>query len=101
MGEITVLYEEEERKTIPEKEKGDEDIYSNTGREELIDEEDEITDVDEGFMKGYEEGEKTAVCSNCHKLLEEDFVEQEFNEETYRFCSSDCATAFANKKAQE
>ena len=95
-----MLYEEDERKALPEDKQGDEDIYSNTGREELIDEEDEITDVDEGFMKGYEEGEKTTVCPNCHKLLEDDVVEQEFDEETYRFCSSDCATAFAEKRTQ-
>ena len=96
-----MLYEEDEKRTPSEENKEDEDIYSNTGREELIDEEDEITDVDEGFMKGYEEGEKMAVCSNCGKLLDDDVVEQEFDDETYRFCSSDCATHFEDKKSQE
>ena len=79
----------------------DEDIYSNTGREELIEEEDEITDVDEGFMQGYEEGEKMAMCPNCKKLLEDDFVEQELNDETYRFCSDECATKYVEKRHQQ
>ncbi len=47
----------------------DEDIYSTTGREELMENEDEITDVDEGFMQGYEEGEKIAECAHCKKIL--------------------------------
>jgi len=96
-----MLYEEEETSVVDGKEKEDEDIYSTTGREDLINEEDEITDVDEGFMKGYEEGEKMAVCSQCGKLLEDQIVEQEFDDATYRFCSSECATTFAEKKTVE
>ena len=80
----------------------EEDIYSDAGREELIDEEDEITDVDEGFMKGYEEEEKTTNCKNCGALLvNENIVEEEINDEVYRFCSSECASEFEQKKRKE
>ncbi len=89
---------EEERNKTEEKEDRDEDIYSDESREEMMDEEDEITDVDEGFMKGYGEGEKAAVCANCGRVLDEDFVEQEFHDEMYRFCSSDCANEYAERK---
>ncbi len=85
-------------------EKGDveEDIYSEEGREELMDEEDEITDLDEGFMKGYEEEEKTAECQNCGALLiNENIVEEELGDEVYRFCSSECASEFETKKQKK
>lgn len=95
-----MLYEDEEKRVFgDEREVADEDIYSESGREDLIEDEDEITDVDEGFMRGYEEGERTAICANCKKLLGDDFIEQVFDDETYRFCSSECAHAFAEKKA--
>ena len=80
----------------------EEGIYSTTGREELMDEEDEITDVDEGFMMGYEEGEKIAECQNCGALLvNESVVEEEFDGEIYRFCSSKCASEFEAKKQKK
>ena len=80
-------------------EERDEGIYSTVGREELMDEEDEITDVDEGFMMGYEEGEKIAECQNCGALLvNENVVEEEFDGEIYRFCSSKCASEYEAKK---
>ena len=78
------------------------DIYSDEGREELIDEEDEITDIDEGFMKGYDEEEKTAECQSCGALLiNENIVEEEIGDQMYRFCSSECATEFEAKKAKD
>ncbi len=80
----------------------EQDIYSDAGREELIDEEDEITDIDEGFMKGYEEEEKTAECKNCGDILvNENVVEEEIDDVVYRFCSSECATEFEQKKRKE
>jgi len=63
-----------------------------------MEEKDEITDVDEGFMKGYEEGEKMAICQNCKKVLGEEVVEREFEGETYRFCSEQCADKFTQKR---
>ncbi len=83
------------------KDADEEDIYSEEGREELIEDEDEITEVDEGFMKGYEEGAKMAVCSYCHKVLREDIVEEDFDDETYRFCSEECASKFEMKRLKK
>ena len=78
------------------------DIYSDAGREELMENEDEITDIDEGFMKGYEEEEKIAECKNCGALLvNEKVVEEEIGDETFMFCSSQCASEFEIKKHKE
>ena len=80
-------------------EKGDEeeDIYSEAGREELMEKEDEITDVDEGFMQGYDEGEKIAECPGCGKVLMEKVVEREIDGEVYRFCSDECASEYKKR----
>ena len=77
----------------------EENIYKDSGREVMA-EEDEITDVEEGFMKGYEEGEKSAVCQTCKKVLEdeESIVEIDYKGDTYRFCSEECADKFVKKK---
>ena len=66
----------------------------------MIDEEDEITDLDEGFMKGYDEGEKAAVCANCGHVLEDKVVEEVFDGEIYRFCSDECASEFEERRAK-
>jgi len=76
----------------------EENLYSKEGREVLLDKEDEITDVDEGFMKGYEEGEKMAICQFCKKVLEDEVVERDFDGETYRFCSEQCADKFTKNR---
>lgn len=70
-----------------------EDIYTDEGREKA-EESDEITDVEEGFMEGYEEDEDAAKCSNCKKILEEDFLEEEFHGELLKFCSDKCAREY-------
>ena len=79
----------------------DEDIYTDEGREELMEEEDEITDVEEGFMQGYEEGERVSVCNNCGKALEGQAVETEIDNELYRFCSSRCAAIFEKSRKKQ
>ena len=67
----------------------DEDVYTEEGREELV-EEDEISDVEEGFVKGYEEG--GANCDNCGKVLvDESMVEEEIGGKECRFCCGECA----------
>ena len=86
---------EEERADI-EAGEAEENVYSEAGREELLETEDEITDVDEGVMKGYDEGAKAAKCVACGTVLEDtsDIVELEHNDQTYRFCSSECAEKY-------
>ena len=89
--------DEPEDEEMPEE---DEETYSGEGKKELQDE-DELTDVDEGLMQGYEEGEKLAKCSYCKKVIEADFVETEIDGEIYRFCSDDHVEKFKKKKEEE
>lgn len=87
---------EEEKEGMEE---GDieENVYSEAGREKLVEDDDEITSIDEGFMKGYDEGSKMAKCPLCHTVLEDDFVEREINGEMYRFCSDKHADLYMQK----
>lgn len=85
----------EEERTEIEKGEAEEEIYSEAGREELMEDEDEITDLDEGFMKGYDEGGKMTKCPICEAILEDDFVEREIDGELYRFCSDEHAEKYA------
>ena len=71
----------------------DEDVYEETGREELV-EDDEINALEEGFMEGYEGDDKMAHCQKCGKVLGKDILEREYNDETYRFCSENCVDNF-------
>lgn len=72
------------------------DVYDNP---EKLEEADEIDEVEEGFMKGYEENLDETSCSNCNKILKgTDFVEEELDKKTYRFCSKDCADKFELNK---
>lgn len=80
-------------------ERGDkeEDIYTESGREELLEEEDEINEVEEGFMEGYASGERTFACAHCHKILAENPIEEEFSGKLCRFCSSVCVTKYEER----
>ncbi len=94
------LFDEETREEkMREIERGekDKDIYSPESLE-LMEEADEITELDEGVMEGYEKGDFLAECAKCKKMLTTDFIEKEIDEEVYRFCSSKCADKF--KKPQ-
>ena len=74
----------------------EDDLYSEEGREKSIDD-DEIDEVEEGFMQGYDAGERLTKCALCHKLLADDFVEEELNDEIYRFCSDEHAESYKRK----
>ncbi len=76
----------------------EENIYSEAGREEMAEDDDELNDSDEGFMKGYEEGAKVAKCPVCGEILEDDFVEKDIDGEHYRFCSEEHAEKFAKER---
>ena len=76
----------------------DEDVYTKEG-EELLIEDDEITDIEEGIMEGYEEGENLINCAQCNKeLVDNKFIEEEIDNTQYRFCSEQCARRFTAKK---
>ena len=91
------MVDEDDEGVNPEE---DADLYTQEGMEEA-EESDVIDEVEEGFMMGYEEGEKMAKCGNCGKVLKEDIVEREINDEIYRFCSIRCADKFEEKRIEE
>jgi hypothetical protein len=76
----------------------DEDIYSEEGREELVDD-DEISPTEEGFMEGAHDGGQGAKCRRCGKILDDDFIERKFGDNILRFCSDECVEKYA--KTQE
>ena len=75
------------------------DIYGEKGREGEVSS-DSISPEEEGFMKGYEEGEKAAKCAHCGKVLGGggEIVEKEIKGEVYRFCCNTCAENFKTKR---
>lgn len=82
--------------------KDDEDLFDEDAEtpEEAVDD-DEIDEIEEGFMEGYEEGERSTRCALCHALLNMDFVEEDINGETYRFCSENHAEIYKHKAENE
>lgn len=79
----------------------EEDPYTLAGEEVLTEDEDEMHIEEQGFMQGYKERGKMAICQNCGRVLERDIVEEEFKGEIYRFCSSECATKYEERKRKK
>jgi len=76
----------------------EDDIYEDQGLEEAK-ESDEIDDLEEGFMKGYDDEEELLRCKKCKRVVSENnAVEREINHETVIFCSEKCAKAYKKKK---
>lgn len=67
-------------------------VYTEEGREELLDE-GELAYWEEGFSAGTDEPEK-AHCAYCGKVLDQSqsLVEREIDEQIYYFCSNDHAS---------
>ncbi|MBW3015934.1 hypothetical protein KY330_05930 [Candidatus Woesearchaeota archaeon] len=80
-----------------------EDVYSEEGRENMLDS-DQLSYEEEGFMEGAEGRGQLAKCDECHKILDTDnksaIIEREFNGDMYHFCSEKCAEKYALKKEQ-
>lgn len=79
--------------------KKEEEVYSEEGREKLI-EGDEIEDWEEGFMEGAEGRGEQASCAYCGKLIGEDkenIFEREFDGEIKWFCSEEHAEKYAER----
>ena len=79
------------------KDDSEDDIYEDAGMEEALEEE-EIDDLEEGFMRGYEE-EGISICPVCKKIVEDfdDVAEVEYERKTLSFCSERCASKFRKK----
>lgn len=77
----------------------DKDIYSEEGREELL-EGGGIRPEEAGFMEGASGLGQGAKCRRCGKILKEyeDVFEQEVEGEIYRFCSKKCADKYFKEK---
>ncbi|MDP7141307.1 MAG: hypothetical protein QF506_02995 [Candidatus Woesearchaeota archaeon] len=71
----------------------EEDVYTEEGREKLI-EDDEINPKEEGFMEGAEGLGQNAKCRKCGKILKDEFVEKEFDGDICRFCSDKCVEEY-------
>ena len=72
------------------------DVYDKTDE---LEEADEIDEVEAGFMKGYEEDVDESICSNCRKVIKDtDFIEEDIDGKTFRFCSKECANKYELRK---
>ena len=89
---------EEEIKEEMEDNREDEEVYSEEGREKLI-EDDEIEDWEEGFMEGAEgAGQLGKDALTGEPLTEiEQVVEIEFKGRKYRFINQENAEKFKEK----
>lgn len=72
-------------------------LYTGESREELSDA-DGLDPEEAGFMQGYDEETNPSECATCGKILGKDFIEEQIKEETYRFCSEECANKFERQK---
>jgi len=106
-------YPAEEQGIIPEKTEEEisdemdmgeknEDVYSEEGRENLIDD-DEISPEEEGFMEGANaSGQLGKDALTGEPLMDvEDVVETEIDGKMYRFVNAENARKFREKKEEE
>ena len=82
---------------MPKDEEEEDSIYNEDYLEES-EEDDEIDELEEGFMKGYDQ-EDNETCAKCEKVLTdfEDTIELESNDKVFKFCSEKCADKFKKK----
>ena len=81
----------------------EEDVYTGEGRE-LLEEGDEISEIEEGFVEGYESSAEDGVsyCCECKKLLVgENFIEVDVGGKICRFCSESCAEKYRREHKVE
>jgi len=70
------------------------DVYSEEGRQELIEDEGEIQPWEEGFAKGAVGAGQYGVCEHCGKPLGDrgEVIERRIDDEIKFFCSEECAS---------
>lgn len=90
-----ILPEETEEKEKLDMDLGekDEEVYSDGGREKLV-EDGEIAGWEQGFMEGAEGKGSHSKCAHCHELLLQDpahIIEKEIEGKITLFCSNECA----------
>jgi len=74
------------------------DIYSDEGREDLV-EDDAIEPWEQGFMQGAEGLGQDAKCRRCGKIFmgPDSVLETEVEGEVMRFCSDDCVNKYKER----
>jgi len=73
--------------------KRDEDVYTEEGREELL-EDDAVSDVEQAWSEGAEGKGHKGVCAHCGKPLsqeEDEVTERKIDGELVWFCCDKCA----------
>lgn len=85
----------EEQDINENSESSEEGIYSEEGREEMLDN-DEIDAFEEGFMKGADADGQSAKCRKCGRILinKKNMVEREIEGKIIWFCSEKCAEKY-------
>ena len=75
----------------------EEDVYTEEGRENLV-EDDEISVAEAGFMEGADDLGQQGKCANCGAAItEENTVEKEIDEDVKWFCSDKCVEEYQEK----
>lgn len=98
-GDLNVPKTPEKLQTEMDTGEKPEEVYTEEGREKLV-EDAEIEDWEQGFMEGAEERGEQGSCAYCGNLLGEDktkVVEREFNGEIKWFCSAEHAQKYAER----
>ena len=94
---------EEQREDDIEQGKAEEDVYTEAGRENLLDE-DAIDPWEEAFMEGAEGRGQMTSCRYCGKSLSDEpsqVVERKIEEHDLRFCSDECAEKYMKKRGKK
>jgi len=76
------------------------DVYTEEGREELL-EDDEVSTLEQAWTEGAEGRGHKGVCAQCGKPLrqeEDKVIERKINGELIWFCSNKCAKKGPKKK---
>lgn len=71
----------------------DADVYSEEGREELL-EDDQVSPAEEAFSEGAAGRGSQGTCAHCGKVLsqnQDEVVEREIDHTPHFFCSNECA----------
>ena len=93
----------DEIKEEMEEGKADEEVYTEEGREKLV-EDGEISATEEAFMEGAEDRGEETSCAYCGKMISEDkenIYERKFDGEIKLFCSEEHADKYAEKLEKE
>ena len=70
--------------------------------EEQAVEQSDMESTEEGFVQGYSEDDEVLECAECGGAVkEEKKIVRQIEEESYTFCSKDCADEFEESVKEE